>query len=844
MEFSGKRQSLFCSIPALSCKPPVHLYRWNILKCDLLQLGGFLALVALPIYSTTATVVLSPPERPPTGHLAAQIMQRYQLRALFCPPTIFEQLVQEPEGLARAKQLDFLLYAGGPLSNTTGSLLSEVTDVCQFYGSTETTSVTALVPLREDWAYLEFHPSSGADMQPFEDDAYEMVLHKDPKLQGVRAVSCNFPDVEHWHTKDLFRPHPTKPSLWQFYGRTDDIIVLSNGEKFNPVPSEVIVAGHHLLSGALIVGQGRFQAALLVEAGEIAIPTETLIKDIWPIVERANAQAPGHARIIRSMIKVAEPGKRFERAAKGTIIRKMTAAKFAQEIEDLYSKKDLIGPIPVLTATGDIEAIRSYVRASITLSSAMTNLKDDDDLYVHGLDSLKSAEIVSILKSGFGDLDTSWLSMQTLYAHPTVRKLSEVTFKRLNPHETAADGETGLEPSRVAQMASLVKEFTQDLPQNSPRKDTSPNRSKINVALTGSTGSLGTHLLRTLLDDPTISKIYCLNRSPNAQEKQSKSFTALYLSPNLNTPRVEFIQANYGETQLGLPNTLYEELTSTVDIIIHNAWKVDFNHTLSSFTPVHIHGIRNLIDWNLSSTRNPPIIFISSISSVGNWKATDGPVPEVIIPNHDVAQQMGYAESKHVSECILSIASETSGVPISILRVGQIAGPVTATGSWNRDEWFPSMIKTSQSLGYLPNHIPDIDWIPVDILASTILDILHFTTATEEKSQVYNIVNPQSTPWTSVINTVLSRLSPQHIQVVDLSKWIQMLEQVNQADIQDLTAKPAAKILDFYRACEKARKEGSVQYSTSHGISASKTMRNLTPVNAAWMGKWLHQLGY
>ncbi len=129
-----------------------------------------------------------------------------------------------------------------------------------------------------------------------------MVLHKDHKFQGVRAVSCNFPDVEHWHTKDLFRPHPTKPSLWQFYGRTDDIIVLSNGEKFNPVPSEAIVAGHRLLSGALIVGQGRFQAALLVEADEIANPTETLIESIWPIVERANAQAPGHARIIRSMI--------------------------------------------------------------------------------------------------------------------------------------------------------------------------------------------------------------------------------------------------------------------------------------------------------------------------------------------------------------------------------------------------------------------------------------------------------------------------------------------------------------------------------------------------------------
>ena len=143
------------------------------------------------------------------------------------------------------------------------------------------------------------------------------------------------------------------------------------------------------------------------------------------------------------------------------------------------------------------------------------------------------------------------------------------------------------------------------------------------------------------------------------------------------------------------------------------------------------------------------------------------------------------------------------------------------------------MIKTSQSLGYLPNYIPAVDWIPVDVLASTILDILHLKILTEEKVQVYNIVNPQLTPWTSLIPTVLSRLSHQNIQVIELSisKWIQRVEKVNQANIQDLTAKPAAKILHFYRACEKARKEGSIKYRTSHGTAAGETMKDLMHVN-------------
>jgi acyl-coenzyme A synthetase/AMP-(fatty) acid ligase len=168
--------------------------------------------------------------------------------------------------IEHAKTLEFVMYAGGPLTTATGSALSKVTDVYGCYGSTETSPVQALVPLREDWDTLEFHPLYGADFQPSDDEAYELVLHRDPKLEGVRGFDCNFRDIEEWCTKDLFRPHATKPNLWRFHGRTDDIIVLSNGEKLNPVPSEAIINSHPLVTAALIVGQGYFQAALLVES--------------------------------------------------------------------------------------------------------------------------------------------------------------------------------------------------------------------------------------------------------------------------------------------------------------------------------------------------------------------------------------------------------------------------------------------------------------------------------------------------------------------------------------------------------------------------------------------------
>ena len=804
-----------------------------------------MALVALPIYSTTATVVLGPADRPPNGHLVSEIMQHYKLRALFCPPTIFEQLVLEPEGLEQAKRLDFLLYAGGPLSTNTGNLLSQVTNVCQFYGSTETSAVQALVPLREDWASLEWHPSCRVDMQPSEDAAYEMVLHRDSTLQGIRSLSCNFPDVEEWHTRDLFRPHPTKPNLWRFHGRTDDIIVLSNGEKFNPSPSEAMITGHHLLSGAVIVGLARFQPALIVEPRDgVDIPTETVIEEIWPTVEQANAQAPGHARVIRSMIAVANGSKRFERAGKGTVIRKMTAEKFAPELEALYSGDNPAGRGPILTAANDLSAIQNYVQACINSSFRVPEIKKDDDLYVLGLDSLKTVEIQGILRVGISGSNVSWLSAQTLYTNPTIRKLSDLIYKRLNQHGIPGDENDSLQKSRIAQMASLVHKYTESLPEVSSRKNQLLETKKLNVVLTGSTGSLGLHILRSLLDDPSIKRIYCLNRSVNGRERQEQGFASLGLEDSLDFPRVEFIQADFGKGQLGIPDVQFNELASSVDVIIHNAWKVDFNHALESFEPSHIQGVRNLIDLSIQSSRHPHIVFISSISSVGNWKRVhqDEPVSETPVSNHLVSQDMGYGESKHVSECILNIASEKSGVPVSILRVGQIAGPVSAAGVWNRDEWFPSLVKTSQSLGYLPNYLPDADWIPVDYLAASILDIVHFAAETG-KTLTYNIVNPHSTPWTLLLDIVCKHMKPQ-IQVVEISDWTRMLEKIDRNNTRELSEKPAVKILDFYRALEEERVAGKLHHSTVNGISASKTMAALEAVNKDWMEIWLTQLGY
>lgn len=154
--------------------------------------------------------------------------------------------------------------------------------------------------------------------------------------------------------------------------------------------------------------------------------------------------------------------------------------------------------------------------------------------------------------------------------------------------------------------------------------------------------------------------------------------------------------------RLGLADDDFTTITTRCDLIIHNAWKVDLYQSLSSFTD-NIHSVWAMIDWSASSPRQPRIVFISSISSVGAWESMckDGPmVPEAPITDFNASLHMGYAESKQVAEQILDTAATKCHVPVTIVRAGQMCGSTIAGDmpSAERD-LIPSMPATSKSPG-------------------------------------------------------------------------------------------------------------------------------------------------
>jgi nucleoside-diphosphate-sugar epimerase/aryl carrier-like protein len=671
------------------------------------------------------------PDQPLSVNLLTDVIRATHPTATILPPSILEDMSLSQDALECLGTLKFVCYGGAPLAKEVGDRVSQYTQVRNPIGSTEMGIISSLVPEgKENWGYFEWNPTYGIDMQPVADDLYELVIPRVEDSRRTHGIFHTFPALKEYRSKDLYVRHPKIPKLWQYRGRLDDVIVLSNGEKLNPVTLEKVVEGHPSVRRALVFGQGRFQTGLLIEpaiddrGGNI--DERNFVELIWPLVQIANKTVPRYGQVLKNMIRLASPGKPFKLTPKGTTQRHAVNADYAEEIDAMYAAaqdKQLEAELP---STIDFESVHRYVHEVITSLSGRSDIKPSDDLFSLGLDSLQAIQLSNILRSAVSSynpgLSTERITVQNVYARPTTEKLAGLLLDVLQEQAATAPTE-----SRSERIAGLVSKYIGDLPIRSFNSSAQlPPLST--VILTGSTGSLGTYILSGLLNDPKVAKVYCFNRAADAGTRQRQGFAERWLdASSLKDPsKVEFLHVSFGDKHFGLGDVMYSKLLDTVDLIIHNAWKVNFNHPISSFEDPHIKGVREFVNFSLESRYNAHLAFVSSVSTISAWtpSSDESAVPESPMDTVEAVLKQGYGESKHVGERICLEASRRSGVPTSVLRVGQIAGPDSRLGLWNPHEWLPSVVKTSKSMGKVPDTLGSflVDWIAVVSLTLSLMD--------------------------------------------------------------------------------------------------------------------------
>jgi aryl carrier-like protein len=577
-------------------------------------------------------------------------------------------LAKHPEYLENLGRLDQICYGGGPCPSAVGDLVSRKTKLANTLGSTE--SGMHPIELSQDWAYMTPSPSLGHEYRHVSDDLYEQVIIRRPELSLYQGIFSTFPDIDEWHMRDLYSKHPTIENLWLYRGRLDDIIVFSTGEKLNPVDMEAVINGNPLVSASLIAGQARFQSSLLVEPSkhpETDHDRAELMNSVLASVEQANALSPSHGRIHRNMIMFTFPDKPMLRAGKGTVQRQLTLDMYSTELDTLYDANDqlLSDTMNIDESSRDVE---EFVKKTIYEATEIDtrNISTSADLFQLGLDSLQVSVIERRMRLFLAQRGVeATFDSRKLYANPTIAALTRLLLSLMG-----VDDDLEMSEGCGVSIQTLLDLYGEDLPMSArdPREVTTENTV---VLLTGSTGSLGSYILDVLQKIHNISRIYCLNRGPESRNRQEKSQLTRGLSGI--TEKVQCLDSDMSKTFFGLSRSDYKMLLNEVTHIIHNSWQVDFNLALDSFRG-HIAGVRRFIDFSVHSRFRSQIFFVSSLSTV---TGRPGQVAEIIQNDFSVSLEMGYAQSKFVSEILMDRAAKQSDVPAMIGRVGQIAGPVT-----------------------------------------------------------------------------------------------------------------------------------------------------------------------
>lgn len=372
-----------------------------------------------------------------------------------------------------------------------------------------------------------------------------------------------------------------------------------------------------------------------------------------------------------------------------------------------------------------------------------------------------------------------------------------------------------------------------------------PNRGAV-VLVTGATGSLGSHIVQKLAENPTVAQVVCVNRdsiSVPALRRQQEAFQerGIKMAPGARA-KLRVLATDTAKPQLGLPVHEYTWLVQNTTHIIHNAWPMSWTRPVAAFVP-QLQSMRNLLDLARDAAMAPGrnrdrvgFQFVSSIGVVGH-SGTTGRVLERRLPV-SATVPIGYAEAKWVCEALLdeTLHKFPALFRPQVTRPGQIAGSSTS-GYWNTVEHLPFFIKSAQALGAWPALDGVMQWLPVDLSAAVMADLVLNPSASHP---VYHVDNPVGQPWREM-NRFLARALgiPESTNLVPLKDWVR---RVRASPLVPETENPAARpgMPDWLESNFERMACGGLILDTERAQAHSGTMaRDVGPVSGEVVSRFL-----
>ncbi|CAE6377688.1 unnamed protein product [Rhizoctonia solani] len=435
----------------------------------------------------------------------------------------------------------------------------------------------------------------------------------------------------------------------------------------------VLFGGEDKKSGALIELKASANGLYQTQEGR-----QKAMEEIWPYIERANQALPTSSPVESRAVILVDPEYPLPLTIEGTVARSAALKLYAPDIEEKYL------------------ALRKCLSACTRVDMGIKppDSSADSNKFKAWVDKV----VTSPLSGELNDSPTATILLPSPKnnLHPITaanRRLTQLLIHLSQNNGVPVDQVTEV----LHNMHAIIEKYDTPWPcweicNIQPLKE--------RVVVTGTTGALGSHLLAYLLNSDKVDKVWAINRRSHkgdVKERQFTSFKDKLLDLNLlGSGKLRFLDTNCEDSKLGLCDEMYNEIRAEATLIIHNAWKVNFNHDLQSFEP-NIRSARNLLDLAFHSnapTGLPRFAFPSSITVAG-FACHGKRLNEVPVALEDAVTSGGYGQS-----CLPGAIGHVSWLPLDV------AAHSVIDTCFAREVKIPSIVHTSH-----PRPVPWIEMI-------------------------------------------------------------------------------------------------------------------------------------
>lgn len=201
----------------------------------------------------------------------------------------------------------------------------------------------------------------------------------------------------------------------------------------------------------------------------------------------------------------------------------------------------------------------------------------------------------------------------------------------------------------------------------------------------------------------------------------------------------------------------------------------------------------------------------------------------------------GYGDSKYACERMLdaTLHRYPRRFRAAAVRLGQIAGS-SINGYWNQTEHISFLVKSSQTLGALPDFGGTLGWTPVDDMAGTLVDIL-LQPDIVSLYPIYHVENPVRQQWDRMIAMLTDALDI--ATVIPFDEWVRRVrEWPVKADDSPDGANPAYLLTDFLEGNFTRMSCGGLLMGTARSREHSPTLAGVREVSEdttrLFVSKW------